>query len=152
MEGVILPASPNKIIAYMSPIKLWFEDDRIFIEAEGKISSQSLKWYPILRKATTEQRERYRFTSDGIRWDEIDEDVSFESFSYDDPTGKSQLRVLFDEFPELNVSKIAAQIGTPQSVFASYLCGVKNPSQTRLKETEDVLHALGRELLRVKLV
>ena len=88
----------------------------------------------------------FYFTDEGIRWEEIDEDVSFESFTYDDPNGRTKLKILFDSFPELNVSKFAARMGIPQSVFASYLCGAKTPSDTRLKEIEDTLKKLGEEL------
>jgi transcriptional regulator with XRE-family HTH domain len=127
--------------------KLWFDDGKIFIETgNGEVLSQSLKWYPLLRKATPEQRAAYSLSDEGIRWREIDEDVSLESFRYDDPTGKSCLRVFFDTMPELNVSKLAARMGIPQSVFAAYLCGAKTPSKSRLKEIEQTLHELGREL------
>ncbi len=131
----------------MKALKLWFDDNKVFIETEDrKILSQSLKWYPILRKATPGERAAYRFTDEGIRWDGIDEDVSFESFFYDDLTDKTKLRYFFDSFPELNVSKFAARMGIPQSVFAAYLCGAKTPSNARMKEIEAVLHELGREL------
>jgi transcriptional regulator with XRE-family HTH domain len=131
----------------MKATKLWFDDNKVFIEIEDeKILSQSLKWYPILRKATPEERAAYRFTDEGIRWDAIDEDVSFESFLYDDPAGKTKLRVFFDAFPELNVSKFAARMGIPQSVFAAYLCGSKTPSDSRMREIENALRELGGEL------
>ena len=132
----------------MKAVKLWFDDNKVFIETEKReVLSQSLKWYPILRKATPEQRAAYRFTDEGIRWDGIDEDVSFESFTYDNPEGKTRLRVLFDAFPELNVSKFAARMGIPQSVFAAYLCGSKSPSDARMKEIENTIRELGRELI-----
>jgi transcriptional regulator with XRE-family HTH domain len=138
--------------ADITAIRLWFDDENIFIETDrGKVLSQSLKWYPLLRKATPEERVAYRFTDEGIRWDVIDEDVSFESFLYDDTTGKTPLRAVFDTFPELNVSKVAARMGIPQSLFAAYLCGAKNPSEMRLKEIENTLHSLGQELSAVVL-
>ncbi len=131
----------------MKASKLWFDDNKVFIETEdGKVLGQSLRWYPLLRKATVAQRAAYKFTDEGIRWEEIDEDVSFESFSYDDPGGKTRLRVFFDAFPELNVSKFAARMGIPQSVFAAYLCGSKNPSDSRMKEIENTIRELGGEL------
>jgi transcriptional regulator with XRE-family HTH domain len=138
--------------ADITAIRLWFDDGSVFIETDkGEILSQSLKWYPLLRKATSEERAAYRFTDEGIRWDGIDEDISFESFLYDDTAGKTPLRTIFDAFPELNVSKVAARMGIPQSVFAAYLCGAKNPSETRLKEIAHTLHDLGRELSAVAL-
>lgn len=134
----------------MKAVKLWFDEADIFIETDkGEILSQSLKWYPLLKKATPEERAAYRFTDEGIRWDDIDEDVSFDSFTYDDPAGKTKLRIVFDAFPELNVSKFAARMGIPQSVFAAYLCGAKTPSNARMKEIEKTLHELGRELAKI---
>ena len=66
------------------------------------------------------------------------------------PVGtKRKLRLLFDALPELNISKVAARMGIPQSVFAAYLCGAKKPSDTRLKEIEKTLHELGKELSKV---
>ena len=136
----------------MKAVKLWFDDANIFIETDkGEIRSQSLKWYPLLKGATPAERAAYRFTDEGIRWEQIDEDVSFESFTYDDPDGKTSLRVVFDAFPELNASKIAARMGIPQSVFAAYLCGVKTPSEARRKKIEETLHELGRELSAISL-
>ncbi len=135
----------------MEEVKIWFDDEKIFIETAGKIRSQSLKWYPLLRNATQEERDSYRLTSDGIRWDGIDEDVSFESFEYDNNPEQTPLQNVFENLPEINVSKFAARMGIPQSVFASYLCGAKKPSAERLKKIEKNLRELGKELLTVKL-
>lgn len=37
-------------------------------------------------------------------------------------------------------------MGISQSLMASYICGVKKPSARRLKEIENAVHTLGREL------
>ena len=64
--------------------KLWYEDNKIFIRTEdNKTIWQSLLWYPRLQSATDEQRRNYRITYSGIHWNDIDEDMSFESFFYD---------------------------------------------------------------------
>lgn len=39
-------------------------------------------WYPRLRKASPEERNQYTFSTIGIHWRIIDEDISFESFGY----------------------------------------------------------------------
>ncbi|MDR2894895.1 MAG: DUF2442 domain-containing protein [Alistipes sp.] len=136
----------------MKAKRLWFDDSSIFIETDGgEILSQSLRWYPILRNASAQERQEYRFTDEGIRWVGIDEDISLESFGYDNPAGKTKLRLFFDTVPELNVSKVAARMGIPQSVFASYLCGAKTPSEARVREIEKTIHELGRELLAASL-
>lgn len=139
----------------MKAIKVWFDNDKIFIETEdGRILNQSLSYYPRLKKATDGQRATYRLSAMGIHWSEIDEDVSFESFTYDDQNQADEnnpLSALFDRFPELNVTKVAQRMGIPRSVLSAYICGVKKPSDKRKKEIEKALHELGSELLSVKL-
>lgn len=63
--------------------KVWFEDRAIFIQtSEDKTLSQPLDKFPILCKATDEQRERYTICKrgDALRWAEIDEDIHIASF------------------------------------------------------------------------
>ena len=45
---------------------------------------------PRLRAASEEERMQYTFGLDGIHWRLLDEDISFESFTYDliPPSGK----------------------------------------------------------------
>lgn len=59
--------------------KVWFDDVSIHvILADGRVISVPLEWFPSLRDATKEQREKYYFIGKGIgiHWDEIDEDLS----------------------------------------------------------------------------
>jgi len=66
-------------------IKISFDDDNLFLCAENKeVFAQSLNDYPRLKKATAEQKATWELTNIGIYWKEIDEDVSFESFLYDE--------------------------------------------------------------------
>ena len=63
--------------------RLWFEKNRIYIETEdNRILWQSILYYERLKNATPSQREDYEFSAFGIHWDEIDEDVSYDSFEY----------------------------------------------------------------------
>ncbi|MCC8035378.1 MAG: DUF2442 domain-containing protein [Rikenellaceae bacterium] len=131
----------------MKIAKLWFDDGRIFIETDKRDTlSQSLKWYPRLENATQKQREAYRLSPMGIHWDDIDEDVSFESFTYPNEEPDNKLADFFNRHPEINVSKFALRVGIPRSVFASYLCGAKKPSQQRVKDIEKALREMGKEL------
>ncbi len=45
---------------------------------DGRIISVPIRWFPLLRGATPEQRERYEIGGGGIslHWPEIDEDLS----------------------------------------------------------------------------
>ncbi len=63
--------------------KVWFDDVSIHINLEdGRDVSAPLEWYPSLRDATKEQREKYRLIGKGIGidWKEIDEDLSVAGF------------------------------------------------------------------------
>ena len=74
--------------------KLWFENGRIYVTNDkGETLYQSLKFYPRLLIATDEQRAEYECWEYGIRWDEIDEDVSYESFYYEDTKEPKHLRL-----------------------------------------------------------
>lgn len=71
--------------------EIWFDDSLIYGRDEnGRKYSQSLVWYPRLRAASEEQRMQYTFGLDGIHWRSLDEDISFESFTYDQlpPSGR----------------------------------------------------------------
>ncbi|MDD4293576.1 MAG: hypothetical protein PHI95_06590 [Bacteroidales bacterium] len=46
---------------------------------------------------------------------------------------------------------MAKRIGINQSLLAKYVCGNKRPSQKRIKEIENALHQLGRELSSISL-
>jgi len=137
----------------MKAKKVWFSEDKIFILSQDNEELwQSLLWYPPLKLATEIQREAFRLTPFGIRWYDIDEDVSFESFTYEDREPKADIARIFKSFPEINVSSIARRMGIRQSVMASYLCGAKKPSESKKAEIEKILHKLGQELLAVKLI
>ena len=65
----------------MKIVKIWFENLHIYGESEeGKVYRQSLLWYPVLMKASDEERTEYTFGMTGIHWRKLDENVSFESF------------------------------------------------------------------------
>ena len=136
----------------MEAKKVWFLEDKIFILSQDNEELwQSLLWYPRLKLATELQRETFRLTPFGIRWDEIDEDVSFESCTDEDREPSVDIARVFKSFPEINVSSVARRMGIRQSVMASYLCGAKKPSESKKAEIEKILHKLGQELLSIRL-
>lgn len=132
--------------------KLWFTGDRIYIEtAGGETLYQSLYFYPRLLRATPGQRAGCELWEDGIHWEEIDEDVSFESFRY--PENKEPapgLQAAFLKNPELNVSAVARRMGIRQSLLASYIKGTKKPSPERRRQILDTIHSIGRSLTGVR--
>jgi hypothetical protein len=65
--------------------KLWFSNDRIYIEtAQGYVQSQPMRFFPRLSRATDEQRSEWTESHFGLHWEKIDEDISFESFTWAD--------------------------------------------------------------------
>ena len=79
--------------------KIWFDADNIFgLADDGKTYRQSLLWYPRLKRATEEEKNQYTFSTIGIHWKNINEDISFESFGYDEtslPPDKQHTLLLY---------------------------------------------------------
>lgn len=65
--------------------RIWFDADYIYgVDESGKEYRQSLLWYPNLRNASEKERMNYKLGFSGIHWRGLDEDISFESFSFSD--------------------------------------------------------------------
>jgi len=67
--------SPTSILA----LNVRFTEDAMLVSlSDGREISVPLEWFPRLRNATSEQRNKWRFIARGIgiHWDEIDEDVA----------------------------------------------------------------------------
>lgn len=130
--------------------KIWFADNRIYGETDdGRTLFQSLLYYKRLLNATDEQRNNYRISRIGIHWEELDEDVSFESFEYDNPEPVG-IAKFFLTHPEINVSAIARRLGLQQSLLASYINGTKKPSKEREELIMAEVRALGAELMQAE--
>jgi hypothetical protein len=129
--------------------KIWFADDRIYgLTDDGRELWQSLLYYKRLRNATDEERANYEMDDEGIHWYDLDEDVSFESFEYDDPepTGISRI---FLSHPELNASAVGRRLGISQSLMAQYINGTKKPSKERERLIMDEILLISQELQRI---
>lgn len=126
--------------------KIWFEDNRIYgLTDDGRTLFQSLLYYKRLMFATDEQRNNYEMDDEGIHWEELYEDISFESFEYEDPEPVGISR-FFLSHPEINASAIARRLGMQQSLLASYINGTKKPSKEREELIMAEVRALGAEL------
>lgn len=56
-----------------------FDEDMMHVTlTDGRIISVPIRWFPLLRDATSEQRQHYEISGGGIsiHWPEIDEDLS----------------------------------------------------------------------------
>lgn len=133
--------------------KVWIDDTAIYIETDdGRVFSEKFRDYPRLRYATAKQRAAFTYNNIGIRWEGLDEDLSFEGFVRGKNNEKTVLYNVFKNQPELNVSAIARRLNIPQSIMASYLCGIKKPSANRLMEIEKAIHEIGENLCSVRIV
>ena len=125
--------------------KVWLTDTAVWIRTkDGREAYDEFEFLPQLKYATKEQREAFELDHLGIRWDEIDEDLSYEGFFYERPVGR--LYRIFMSHPELNASAIARRLGMAQSLLAQYISGTKKPSKEREESIIKEIHALGAEL------
>ena len=130
----------------MKLTKIRFEGDRIYgLTDKGESVWQSLLWYRKLRAASEAQRNDYEMDDEGIHWYHLDEDISFESFGYDDrePQG---IALVFLSHPELNAAAVAGRLNISQSLMAQYISGLKKPSKEREALILSELKSIGREL------
>ena len=98
-----------------------------------------------LRSASAEQRAAFRLSFGGLRWDEIDEDLSYDSIF--EPQAHP-LRCSA-KFKSLNMSEVARRLGIQQSLMAAYMNGSKKPSAEREKLIREEIRKIGRELLEI---
>jgi ribosome-binding protein aMBF1 (putative translation factor) len=135
--------------------KIWFKGTRIYIETNnGETYSRPLEAFPILKEATSQQRNQYTIGKDktDIRWENLDEDIHINSFfDATEPDYDNNIAKALSQFPEINISALANQIGINKSLLAKYIYGIKKPTATRKKEIENALHTLGEKLLTVEL-
>ena len=89
------------------------------------------------------------FNGFGIRLDDIDEDISFESFDYEEKEPVNEIAYIFRSHPELNVSAVSRRMGIPQSLMAAYINGTKKPSVERKMQILETIKSIGHELISI---
>lgn len=125
--------------------KVWLTDTAVWIRTvDGAEAYEEFAEYPRLKFATPEQRANFTVDKFGIRWEDLDEDLSFEGFFYEKKI--NPLYKLFIAHPELNATAIARRLGMSQSLFAQYISGTKKPSKKRFEEIIETIRSIGREL------
>lgn len=90
--------------------------------------------------------EKYTFGFDGIHWRNIDEDISFESFVYEDAQ-PTPMQKFFLTHKEINIAEFARSIGMNATLLRNYINGFKKPSVEREKAILAHIHQLGQELM-----
>ena len=129
--------------------EIWFDQKYIYgKDEEGHTLRQSLLWYPHLATASDKERASYHIGFDSIHWRNLDEDISFESFSYEDvePTA---LQRFFITHKELDIAEFAKLIGINASLLHDYINGFKKPSIEREKEILKCIHKIGSEYIAI---
>ena len=131
----------------MTMKKIWFRTEHIYAEStDGKILKQSLLWYPRLANASDEQKNAFTIGLDGIHWPDLDTDISFESFLYDDAE-PTPLQRFFLTHKELNISEFSKRIGLNATLLRNYINGFKTPSKERETSIMNAIRELGKEYM-----
>ena len=97
--------------------KVWLTDTEVWIRTtDFREACERFADYQRLKFTTPKQRENFQVGDFGIRWEELDEDLSFEGFFLEKKS--NPLYDLFIAHPELNAAAIARRLGMSQSLFA----------------------------------
>lgn len=130
--------------------KVWLTDTAEWVRSkDGREAFDEFELLPRLKFATKEQRSDFELNHFGIRWNELDEDLSYEGFFNKKPAGR--LYRIFMSHPELNASAIARRLGMAQSLLAQYISGTKKPSKEREDMILNEIHKVGAELQAIPL-
>ncbi len=133
----------------MKITRIWFEKDYIYgVDESGKEYRQSLLWYPNLKGANDNERSNYRFGFRGIHWRELDEDISFDSFTYDDAE-PTPLQRFFLTHKEIKISEFARLINIDATLLRNYINGFKKPSKEREQIILSGIHNLANQYAAV---
>jgi len=61
--------------------KVWIDNEAVYIQTnKGEIFNEQFANYPRLRAASPLQRANFEYDNIGIRWKELDEDLSYKGF------------------------------------------------------------------------
>ncbi len=124
---------------------IWFKGEYLYGTDEGgKEYRQSLLWYPSLLNASDEERAQYTISHEGIHWRNLDVDVSFESFEYED-ADPTDMQRFFLTHKELNITEFAKLVGINATLLRNYINGYKKPSKEREAQILQQIHKLSEE-------
>ena len=133
------------MISEMKLGNIQFDAEFIYATDEkGRTLKQSLLWYPALKDASDEERQKYAIGFDGFHWRNLDEDISFESFEYDDAV-PTPFQEFFLNHKEINIAEFAKRIGINATLLRNYINGFKKPSKARERQIVEEINKLGRE-------
>ena len=75
----------NTLIAEPKAINVHFDEDTMWVDlADGRQLGVPLAYFPRLRQATSEQRQKFIISGGGIglHWDDLDEDISVDALLF----------------------------------------------------------------------
>ena len=132
-------------VTKMKITKIWFDNEHLVGEDEnGNVYKQSLLWYQKLKEASDEEKNAFSFGYDGIHWRNLDVDVSFESFLYEDAE-PSAFQRFFLVHKEINITEFAKLAEINATLLRNYINGFKKPSKEREKEILEKIHEIGEQ-------
>ena len=63
----------------VSALSIRFDAEKFWVDlSDGRTLGVPLSWFPRLRRATPEQRERFEIGPTGLHWPALDEDISLD--------------------------------------------------------------------------
>ena len=134
----------------MKITRICFDSDYIYgVDESGKEYRQSLLWYPALKDATDHERSNFRFGFRGIHWRDLDEDISFDSFT-DVDAEPSALQRFFLLHKEIKISEFAKLINIDATLLRNYINGFKTPSKAREQVILSGIHSLAHQYAEAK--
>lgn len=113
------------------------------VAADGRAAIARFDDFERLRTASEKQRAAFALGRGGLRWDGIDEDLSYDGIFEPAESvlhGSALLK-------PLNMSELARRLGIRQSLMAAYVNGSKRPSAARERRIREELRKIGKELL-----
>lgn len=126
--------------------KVWIDGEWLYVkDTENQTHRQSLLWYPQLRGATAEQSKRFKIGMDGIHWPELDVDVSFESFEYEDAE-PTKVQRFFLTHPEISIKGFAERFGISEKLLQRFIKGFQTPMPSEEALLLENIKALGKEI------
>ena len=130
--------------------KIWFDGDWMFgIDENNNQYKQFILWYWRLVEATTEQKNKYTLSYDGIHWRDINEDIGMDSFQKLNGIEPNAMQKFFLTHRELNVAGIAKYLKINPTLLRDYINGWKIPSEARIKEIQEGIHKYALSLENV---
>lgn len=115
------------------------------VARDGRTAVAMFDDYERLRNADDARRASFTMGFGGLRWEELDEDLSYDGIFNPE---RNPLRG-FAKLKPLNMSEVARRLGIQQSLMAAYVNGSKRPSAAREKLIRDEIRKIGKELLEI---